>query len=210
MELSHLQNISVALCLSLPLCFFPSCVGHWVERGTLHLHAPQRQPVSGHGGPPHSPHLAGSPEVEWVFTLQEPRVLTLPLTSFTVSMSPFTFSGIHSLVSFLFPPHLCPLCRSLCLSFCLCLLLCLSFTRCCSLPPRLNSADHCCCFWNFNWLLVSPPVHSVPSFLLSLFNFLSTMMEFNTTLTCALTGLPFLCFSICSFSSLLFFFFLSS
>lgn len=99
MELSNHQNISAALCVSFSVFFHPfHGVGHWAERGALHLHAPQTQPVAGDRGLPHSPLFVGSPEVEWVFTLHEAQALTLLLTSFTLSMSLLLYPG-----SILFP-----------------------------------------------------------------------------------------------------------
>lgn len=168
MELSHLHNTSF------PVLFFPlhpPGVGHWAERGTLLLHAPQKQLMSGERRLLHSPLLAASPEVEWVFTLGKPRVLTLLLTSIAVSMSLSLCPGSTLSPCFVFSlqiPHSCPLWVSLCLSLCLCLF-----------PSMLS-------FWTplaiviasktFNWLPVTPLLLSVNSFLLCLFNFLSTLM----------------------------------
>lgn len=180
-------------------------MGHWSDRGTVHLHAPQRRSMAGDRTLPHSPLRAGSPEVEWVFTLQEPRVLTLLLTSFTLSMSRLLFPGsiLSSRFFFLLEiSHSCPFCLSICLSFCL--LLCLSSSLCCS-RSTLSKL-----LWPLLWLLkllIDFLCHLL-FFLLPLF-FSPCLIFYQQwwghTLTWASVGLPFLSCSIYLFSALVLF-----
>lgn len=176
MELSNHQNISAALCVSFSVFFHPfHGVGHWAERGALHLHAPQTQPVAGDRGLPHSPLFVGSPEVEWVFTLHGAQALTLLLTSFTLSMSLLLYPG-----SILFPFfYLLEISHSV--------FLFLSNSASCvaSLPvhvvlcpplPIVVASE------TFNWFPVSPPVLFVsftPFSSLVVHSFLSTVIKFN-------------------------------
>lgn len=147
LEWSHLQNIS-APSVSLFLCFifYPFS---WCGSLSREGHSPPTCLTKAARGWGERPSLLPSPCWEsrggMSFHASKTTSLNSSTDLFYCVDEPFTFPRIYSLFFFFFflpeishsyPPCLTSCCSSLSVHLVLC-------------PPRLNSVDHCCCFWNF-------------------------------------------------------------
>lgn len=145
------QRSDICICLCVVFCVFSWC-GSWAEGGGV-LHLPAHRVLSLAWGwrPPSSLSPGWSPEVEWVFMLQRSPVLTPPLTWFTMCAFYFPLSFLSCTLFLSLEPSLLPL---VFLSHFMLFSLHLLCT-----PLIIVVASE-----TFDWLLVSPPVLSVSSF----------------------------------------------